>query len=476
MTDPRLRSARGDWQTPRPLADLVVRAVARVLPAPPATILEPTCGTGNLLAAAADAFPRAALRGHDIDPEHLKIARAAVPRATLHAADFFTTDWDAILAAAPGPLLLLGNPPWVTSAGLGKLESNNAPTKTNTRGLRGLDARTGRSNFDISEWILQRLLAAAAARPTALAFLCKTAVARALITHCHARAVPVAPLGLWPIDTKSHFDAAVDAVLFACSLNLAPPADQWPVYPHLTATTPDHYLAVLDGLIIKDLAAYQRTRSLAGACTPEWRSGIKHDCAAVFEDPPDLEPACIYPLLKSSDLANARAPHRTLLVPQRRLGDDTQLLKTTAPRTWAHLDGHAVRLAARKSSIYRGQPPFAVFGVGDYTFAPWKVAISGFYKRLEFSLVGPVDGRPVVFDDTCYFLPFAAEAPARRAWLALQSPLARDFLASRVFWAAKRPIHKALLQSLDLDALQRALAAGRSRSPPRRSPDAGPLQ
>jgi len=35
----------------------------------------------------------------------------------------------------------------------------------------------------------------------------------------------------------------------------------------------------------------------------------------------------------------------------------------------------------------------------------------------------------------------------------LRSPLACDFLASRIFWDAKRPINKAVLQRLDLDAL-----------------------
>lgn len=50
--------------------------------------------------------------------------------------------------------------------------------------------------------------------------------------------------------------------------------------------------------------------------------------------------------------------------------------------------------------IYRGKPRFSVFGVGDYTFAPWKVAVSGFYQVPRFVKVGPMGGKPVVFDDT----------------------------------------------------------------------------
>jgi len=460
--DRRQKIAHGDWQTPRALADQVVRTLARVTP-PPASILEPTCGTGTLLAAAAAVHPSATLRGHDLDPDYLKIAAARLPRASLHVSDFFTTDWPAVLRALKPPLLLLGNLPWVTSAGLGKLGATNHPTKDNaSTGLRGLDARTGRSNFDISEWMLQQLLKSLGDTPTTVAFLCKTAVAHKLIRHCAEQSTPVTPLGLWSIDAAEHFGASVDAVLFACTLHHAAPHQLWPVYPDLAATTPTTHLSVIDGHLIHDLAAHQRTRTLAGTCTPAWRSGVKHDCAEIFERPLDecqLEPSHLYPLLKSSDLAHGRAPRRRLLVPQRRLGDDTRSLKTTAPNTWALLEQHAPRLAARKSSIYRNQPAFAVFGVGDYTFAPYKVAISGLYKLLNFVLVGPVAGRPVVFDDTCYFLPFADEAAARDAWTALRSPLARDFLTSRIFWAAKRPISAALLNSLDLAALRRALHA-----------------
>ena len=37
--------------------------------------------------------------------------------------------------------------------------------------------------------------------------------------------------------------------------------------------------------------------------------------------------------------------------------------------------------------------------------------------------------------------------------IALRSPAAQDFLAGRIFWDAKRPISKAVLQKLDLQAL-----------------------
>ena len=34
-----------------------------------------------------------------------------------------------------------------------------------------------------------------------------------------------------------------------------------------------------------------------------------------------------------------------------------------------------------------------------YTFEPWRVAISGFYKKLNFRVVGSFEGKPIVLDD-----------------------------------------------------------------------------
>jgi hypothetical protein len=147
-----------------------------------------------------------------------------------------------------------------------------------------------------------------------------------------------------------------------------------------------------------------------------------------------------------------------VLVPQRALADDTARLRDVAPRAWAYLASHRARLDARRSAIYAGRPPFAIFGVGPYAFAPWKVAVSGLHKRLLVALLGPrgEGAAPVMLDDTCYYLPFEGEAEAARARDALESPLAADFVSARVFWDAKRPIQKAVLQRLDLEALAQA--------------------
>jgi hypothetical protein len=174
-----------------------------------------------------------------------------------------------------------------------------------------------------------------------------------------------------------------------------------------------------------------------------------------LEEVVDLEPEHLFPLLKSGDIAAGRFtnPRRWLLLPQRFIGEDTRYLEHRAPRTWRYLMSHAARLDARRSSIYRRQPRFAVFGVGEYTFAPWKVVVSGLAKRLQFSVVGPVDNRPRVLDDTSYFLPCQSEREAAAWAKLLNSPAAIEFFSAFVFWDAKRPVTAELLRRLDLQRL-----------------------
>ena len=94
-----------------------------------------------------------------------------------------------------------------------------------------------------------------------------------------------------------------------------------------------------------------------------------------------------------------------------------------------------------------------MFAVGPYTFSPWKVAISGFYKKLDFKALGGVGSKPILLDDTCYFLPFRAEGQARLAAGLLNSEPAREFLNAFIFWDAKRPVTIDVLRRLDIRAL-----------------------
>lgn len=444
----------------------------------PRGILEPTCGQGAFLVAATTAFPAATALGFDVSHAHVASARASLAdSATVEVGDFFEVQWERVLDRLADPLLIIGNPPWVTNSALGTFGATNLPRKTNFKRHSGFDAMTGKSNFDISEWMLIRLLELVRDRRFTMAMLCKASVARRIMQQVAAGGWSVAG-EVRAIDARARFSAAVDAVLLHIwkDEQRGSSGVRWPVYASLRASTPARTMGVVDGHIVSDMDAYEASRSLEGESEIEWRSGIKHDCAKVMElvaadrhwtnglgETVELERSHVYPLLKGSDIANGRlVPRRHVIVTQRGLGEDTRALRTCAPLLWKYLHDHREQLDGRKSSIYIKQPAFSIFGVGEYSFAPYKVAICGLYKRFAFAVIRPHHGQPVMVDDTAYFLPFETEAAAEAVALALDSPSAQAFLQARVFWDAKRPINKALLQSLSLEALLRAIA-GRTK-------------
>lgn len=465
-----MRRDLGDYQTPPGLVAAVLDRL-EALGIPHARVLEPTCGRGHFVAGLLGRpGPPAEVRGFEIQDEHLEIARAISGGGSivdLESADVFAVD----LATRPrwestGPLLVIGNPPWVTSAALGRLGSDNRPARARIDGLSGLDARTGRSNFDLAEAVWHKLLKELAEPDATIALLCKVATARNVLRWASRTARPIASASIHRVDARRWFDASVDACLFV--VRLGPVASyQAEVYPGLGAEVPEATIGVVDDLLVADLDSFRRASVAFGRYPRAWRQGVKHDAAAVMEliernggwingrgETVDVEPEHVYPLAKGADLARPLPrPSRGVVVTQHRLGEDTTSLLDRAPRLWAYLKAHADALAARRSKVYEGRQPFAMFGVGDYSFAPHKVAVSGLHKTPRFRAIGPVGGRPVLLDDTSYFLPCDDAHEADRLAARLNGPVARSLLASLCFADAKRPVTKAILQRIDLDRL-----------------------
>ncbi|MCC6492576.1 MAG: SAM-dependent DNA methyltransferase [Pirellulales bacterium] len=368
----------------------------------------------------------------------------------------------------PEPILVIGNPPWVTNAALSSLGSVNLPVKSNFHGYRGFDAKTGKSNFDISEWMLLHLLELLNGRRATLAMLCKTMVARKVLQHAWKHGFDIGRAEIHRIDATAHFNAAVDACLFCCYVEPGKRTVSCQTYEALDDSSKRHTFGYDDGRLVADIEAYSQWRHLLGESPYRWRSGVKHDCSKVMElseaesglrngfgETVNLEPEYLFPMLKSSELANGRtgAPRRWMIVTQQEIGQETKQIEAAAPKTWHYLTAHADYLDKRGSSIYRKRPRFSVFGVGDYTFAPWKIAVSGFYKSLRFARLGPFQERPVVLDDTGYLLPCTSQQEAEFLYELLVSEPARQFYSSLIFWDAKRPITTDLLCALNLDKL-----------------------
>lgn len=464
----------GDFQTPihfaREVCSLIARTGFR-----PASIIEPTCGTGAFLQASLETFPDAScVLGFEINPHYVEraqhVLRCAFPLAPIevHQSDFFLTNLTGIVEAAPKPILVIGNPPWVTNAALSIWGGSNAPVKANLDNLPGIDALTGKSNFDISEWMLRKQIEWLDGGNGALATLCKTNVARKVLLYAWKKGLRIETASVYIIDAQKLFRASVDACLLLVRGNPASASKECRVFRDLYARQPDSVFGLRDGMLAADVASYLKWSELTGTGLKVWRSGIKHDCSTVFElrvqrgnlvngmgEIVDIETETIFPLLKSSDLAAHRVPRRWMLVPQRTMNDDPNRLRLDAPKAWNYLVAHAHLLDKRKSVIYRGRPRFSVFGVGPYTFAPWKIAISGLYKKLDFVKVPPFLGSPVVLDDTCYFFPCQSEEECTMLYELVTSEPAREFWSSIIFWDAKRPITAQLLNSLNLRGLAR---------------------
>lgn len=455
----------GDFQTPRALAAQCL-SVLRLTDN--ARVLEPTCGRGSFLQAAARLVPKSERVGIEIQPHY---AAEAGAWGSVKVGNVFTTRLaEDVQWTTDGPLYVVGNPPWVTSAELSRMDSSNLPRKENFKGATGLDAILGSANFDVCEYIICKVLAELSSRVLTLGMLCKTQVARNVIEYAASVGWPLSNAAVYRIDAKQWFGASVDACWF--TVRVDPDGERAYVASVLDdvfqpEATPASRFGVIGGHLVSDVDAYEVVQDADGHCSYEWRSGLKHDASDVFEllaapTPTtrdgvslDLEPDYLYPYLKSTDVFRGRQRSLTkwVLVPQHTLGEETASLKFRAPKVWAYLCANSEALDRRQSSIYRNKPRFSVFGLGDYTYAPYKVAVSGLHKAPVFRFVGPIEGKPVILDDTCYFLPFHEPTEALVIASALNSPECRGLIESLVFWDSKRPLTKKLLARIDLTRL-----------------------
>ena len=463
----------GDFQTPPELVARVLKTLGPVGELWP-RVLEPTCGTGNFVRGLLSmSSPPREIRAFELQRAHVRQAeKAARPKNTvlieIRQANLLEMDLRLDLTwTERGPLLVIGNPPWVTAAEVSVAGGKNFPKRNNLRGLRGLDAITGESNFDLAEHIWIKLLTELAEERPTIAMLCKMAVARNVLRFACKKSFPLEGVSIRKIDAGKWFHAAVEACLLSVKVGSQARSVEARVYPDLDSCDPAAVLTVNGGMVA-DVSLYRRTAFVDGVCSLTWRQGMKHDAAAVMEltesegvlrnklgEEVTVEPDHLYPLLKGSDLFKQTDPVPRLftIVTQRKLGELTDRLRSDAPRLWAYLQRNAAFFAKRKSSVFKGRGEFAIFGIGDYSFADYKVAVAGMYKIPRFRVVRPFNGRPVMMDDTCYFLPCRSLEQATTIACLLNDPICLGFIASLTFRGAKRPITKAILQRIDLNAL-----------------------
>lgn len=466
----RKRIQFGDFQTPDILA-LKICERLRLEGILPDTIIEPTCGLGSFIKAAVKVFPRCKqILGFEMNDSYIAELKTNISTLDVSSsiiiekADFFRKDWERPLSLATGSLLILGNFPWVTNAVQGTIGGDNLPNKSNFQNNTGFDSISGKANFDISEWMLIEVLRWLKHRNGDIAMLVKKSVARKVISYAERTGVDMFKSLLIDIDTKKYFDASVDACLLVMRIkheytSFCYDYTEYDSFEDNVGRRIGHRM----GLIVNNLELFENHSYLVGNSPLKWRSGVKHDVAQIMEfkhrnnvlingldEPVDIEPKYVYPLLKGSDIGSGKEWRKTyVLVTQHYVGEPTTTIMEEAPLTWLYLTKHTSKFDSRRSTIYKRTPRFSMFGIGEYTFLPWKIAICGLYKSIRFQLVGPIDGKPVVFDDTVYYISFDTKEEATEVLDKIDSTIYKNLLSTLIFNDEKRPIKAAFLNVID---------------------------
>lgn len=459
----------GDWQTSHALALSVCRLLKR-LGVRPQAIIEPTCGKGSFIMAALEVFDSIDdIYGVEINPEYLDRLRTALgstkkkTRVHLINDNVFKVDFKAIKSQITGKnILVLGNPPWVTNSELGKSGVDNLPEKSNFKHFKGLSAMTGKGNFDIAENITLKMLRLLAGENGTLALLLKTSVIKNVIYEQRNHNV-LTSARQYNIDTEREFQASAQAALF-----VAKAGQDGDGLCHVYDFYSGDYTRTfgwIDHHFVADSDKYEKVKAVDGKSSLTWWSGLKHDCSKVLEltktdghyynklnERVNVEDGIIYPFLKSSDLKGEKVEtcRRYIILTQHKISDNTDNIKRYFPQAYKYLQEHASYFDARKSSIYKNRPRFCLFGIGDYTFKKYRIAISGLYKQTRFSLVSDIDNKRALLDDTTYLMGF--DNPQYALWTLrlLNSQPVQTLMSALSFEDAKRPINKDLLMRIDL--------------------------
>ncbi len=467
----------GDFQTNSDLANKVTLHLASKSISPE-IIVEPTCGKGNFIIASLKNFKNIRyIFGIEIYKPYiwetkfsivdffLSNPQANKPEILIVHCDIFDFDFKTIAKKYfTSNTLIIGNPPWVTNSKLGSLNSVNLPHKTNFKNHNGFDAMTGKANFDISEFITQTMIDTFQNMEGNLIFLIKNSVIKNIVFEQYRNNYNISNIEKHCIDSKKEFNVSVDAALFCCKLNSLPAFDciEFDFYNKQTS---QRKFGWLNDKFVSNIDKYLHTQDIDGKSPFVWRQGLKHDCSNVMElekvnghyinglkEEVKLEIGLVYGILKSSDLKNTviNQTRKFTIVTQKKVGQETKYIKTEFPQTYKYLAHHQAKFDARKSSIYNNKPSFSIFGIGEYSFKPFKVAISGLYKTFHFTLILPQDNKPVMLDDTCYLLGFDKVEFAVYSLILLNSNLAVQFLKSVTFPDAKRTFTKDVLMRIDL--------------------------
>ena len=311
-----------------------------------------------------------------------------------------------------------------------------------------------------------------------ISMLCKTSVARNIFQELKREGISFSSCEMLEFDAAKIFGISASACVFVLRLSdkktSAEGCNAYDFeYGKEARPQLKYQLKYANGKLCN--GSDENMEGFDGHCCFEWRQGIKHDCAQIMEltvsdgafqngqnRKIQIESDIVFPLVKSS-MFKAPIIHqfsKFVIVTQKKAREETEHLAYDAPRTWEYLNDNIKFFENRKSAVYRNAPLFSVFGVGDYSYARYKVGVSGFYKRPLFSVLYSDDKKPVMTDDTSYFICFDSFDMAYVAMLLLNSKRVQRYLTGIAFLDAKRPYTKKVLERMDFEKIAAALSVG----------------
>lgn len=472
----------GDYQTPNTLAKRVLN-VLKSRNFDFENVIEPTFGLGSFV----EEIPKImnntkVINGVEIQTEYYEEVlskRTSGIKYNLFNHNFFTFDLRKLFSPDCNNLVV-GNLPWVTVSQLSSFESKNIPKKANIKGLRGYDALTGKSNFDIAEYMSLSLLNIMneLSVKSVLALLVKNTVAKNIIKYLPSSNINPSMFSIFNFDAKKEFNVSTNACLMVIGFNTESTFNN--VVDEYSLYSPEELVNRFgwsNNKFVSSVGNYRNSHLFDNETDWDWRSGVKHDASKVMEFKREgggwinglkeyfsdntLKSDYIYPLVKSSDIHKQdihSSFRKYVIITQKKPKEDTSHIEADSPSTWKYLQEHKEWFDKRRSSIYRNSPEFSIFGVGNYSFMPYKVAISGMYKKPYFAILPPKDGKPVMTDDTVYFVGFDSFVESNIFASVLNSEKAQQLLSSITFSDAKRPYTKDVLKRIDVVSILKSMS------------------
>jgi len=392
--------------------------------------------------------------------ENLKVK----PKIKIVNSNIFDFDFRSFRFELDSNILVIGNPPWVTNTTLGTLNSKNLPKKNNFKNYNGYDALTGKSNFDISEYITLMLLKHFQNYNANLCFLVKNSVVKNIIFDQKINKYKISNLKKITFDAQKEFNVSVDACLFVCEFNKC--AEFKIAETSLYYDTEKKFIGWFNNLFVSNIEDYKLLKKYDGKSQFIWRSGIKHDLTKIMVlkkrddyymnklgEKISLEDDMVYCYLKGSYLKDKIISSSDLftIITQKNITSNIDDIENKFPNTYKYLVEHENYFNSRKSSIYNGKPKFSIFGIGDYSFKPYKIAIASLYKTFSLSIITPDDkNKPIMLDDTCYFIGFDSLDFALITYGLINNPKIINFINTISFNDTKRKYTKELLMRIDL--------------------------